>query len=363
MKIVVLQDYLRGGGTERQSVQLAAAFAREGHPATLVTFRPGGPLADLARQLSVPHHCIQPFDTHLDAFAPGLLHTLRAEQPDVVLCMGRVANLKALRIQRALPGALVVGTVRTGRTLPWRLPGILRQLRVVIVNSATIAAAVVAGGVAPDHVFTIRNGVTRPWPPADLAQRRLRARAASGAGEGTTVLLCVAGFRPGKGQDHLLRALAPVPGDWQLWLAGDGPREARCRALARTLGLEDRVRFLGFQSDTTDLYAGADVAVMASEAESLPNFLLEAQLAGLPVVAYAVGGVPECFEPGLTGWGVPFGDHGAFRAALQPLLADPGKRQHIAAKAAAFVRANFDAASQPRRYLDLFSRLRALPAP
>src|SRR5664280_2508394 len=93
MKILVLQDYLRSGGTERQSILLARAFAAAGHPTTLLTFRPGG---SLAGELSgVCHHSLLPFDLHLDWFAPRLLRTVAAAAPDIALCMGRMANCYA----------------------------------------------------------------------------------------------------------------------------------------------------------------------------------------------------------------------------------------------------------------------------
>ena len=118
MKILIIQDYLRSGGTERQSVLLANAFAAAGHPTTLLTFRPGGALDG-----TVAHHVarrtLQPFDTRLDWFAPGLLRAAAAIAPDLTLCMGRMANCYAGSLQDHRPGVTVIGTMRTGKSLPW----------------------------------------------------------------------------------------------------------------------------------------------------------------------------------------------------------------------------------------------------
>jgi len=115
MNIVVIQDHLRSGGTERQSILLARAFTAAGHPTTLVNFRPGGALepstGDLRREI------LQPCDTRLDWFAPGLIRTVGALAPDVILCMGRMANCHGARLGSRLPQATVVATLRTGRAL------------------------------------------------------------------------------------------------------------------------------------------------------------------------------------------------------------------------------------------------------
>ena len=96
MRIWLLQDRLRSGGTERQTVLLARAFHASGHEVTVVTFRPGGVLKPTLGTL--PHRVLQGFDTGLNWFAPGLVRVARAAAPEVVLCMGRMANCYAGRL-------------------------------------------------------------------------------------------------------------------------------------------------------------------------------------------------------------------------------------------------------------------------
>src|SRR4051812_2512675 len=118
MKIFIVQDYLRSGGTERQSVLLANAFSAQGHSASLLTFRPGGSVrSSIAR--SVSQIILQRTDTTLDWYAPGLVKRVRASLPDVVLCMGRMANCYAGTLQKSVPTATVIGSMRTGKNLPW----------------------------------------------------------------------------------------------------------------------------------------------------------------------------------------------------------------------------------------------------
>jgi len=85
MKIVILQDRLRAGGTERQAVFLARSFVAAGRETTVVTFRPGGALVQDLAAAGVRHLSLQPVDFRLDWLAPGLCAKVNAVGPDVVL--------------------------------------------------------------------------------------------------------------------------------------------------------------------------------------------------------------------------------------------------------------------------------------
>lgn len=357
MKIWIVQDILRSGGTERQTVLLARAFADAGHTVTVATFRPGGRLADSLG--SVERLCLQLFDTGLNWFAPGLTRAARRARPGVVLCMGRMANCHAGRLAHALPGSAVVGTMRTGKSLPWLFRRSLRRVAHVVANSVESARLLHDRyGVPPDRVSVIRNALVFP---ADARNdgRSHELRAGLGASPSTVVLLCVGMMRPEKNQRALIEYAAALGtgADWQLWFVGDGPVREACASLSARLGVADRVKFLGFQADPTPFYHAADLAVLASRAESLSNFLIEAQAHGLPAVACAAAGVTECMQPGASGFVVPHGDQAAFLAALRPLIENPALRAQTGREAAAFARKAFDPARQARAYLDLFARL------
>ncbi|ACB75991.1 glycosyltransferase [Opitutus terrae] len=366
MKILLVQDFLRSGGTERQSVLLANAFAEAGHAVTLLTFRPAGPLAATI-SARVTHRTLQPFDTTLDWFAPRLLGTAARLAPDIVLCLGRMANCYAGALQRRLgPRTAVIATMRTGKSLPWLFRRSLRQVRAVVANSRDACDVLVQRyTVDPAGITVIHNSLVFPAHAAGAGDALPASRAALreqfGARPATFVLLCVAMFRPEKNQRELIEIAAGLPAefDWQLWLAGDGPARADCEQLARAKNCLDRVRFPGFLRDPSALYAAADVAVHASASESLSNFLIEAQAHGLPAVAYAAQGIAECFVPGQTGWVIPRGERDAFRDALEQLArATPPARAARAAAARDFARNTFDPARQVAAYLELFSRLR-----
>jgi glycosyltransferase involved in cell wall biosynthesis len=357
MKILVLQDRLRSGGTERHSVLLSGAFAAAGHEAELLTFRPGGVLAGLGGARA---RALQPFDFHLDWLAPGLFGHVGRFAPDVLLAMGRMANCYAGSLQDRFPKTAVVATLRTGKPLPWLFRRSLRRVRRVVANCNEARDLAITGqGVDPGRIDVIYNPLVFA-PPAARPTRDDALRARHGASPATAVLLSVAMFRPEKNQRELVEVAAGLPAglDWQLWLAGDGPARAGCERLAAERRLGERVRFLGFQADPGALYASADLAVHASRSESLSNFLIESQARGLPVVASEAQGVRECVVPGRTGLVVPAGDRAAFREALSAWIREPAAaRAARGDEARAFALRTFDPSRQVAAYLALFGRL------
>jgi glycosyltransferase involved in cell wall biosynthesis len=357
MKILVVQDYLRSGGTERQAILLTRAFAAAGHPATLLTFRPGGALA--ATLAGVLHQPLTTIDLHLDWLAPGLLRAVAALAPDVVLCMGRMANCHAGFIQRRFPSVTVVGTMRTGKPLPLLFRRSLRRVRHVVANSHAARQRIIETlALPPGKITVIHNSLVFP-AAAELAPN-VTLRTEQGAGTGTLVLLCVAMFRRRKNQRELVEIAAGLPPDldWQLWFVGDGETRGECEQLVQARHLQLRVKFLGWQPDPSPLYLAADIAVHASRSESLSNFVIEAQAHGLPAVAYEAQGIAECCVPGETGFVIPCGDQAAFRGAIERLArSTPAERQARSNQARAHAATSFDPQQHARDYLELFSRL------
>jgi glycosyltransferase involved in cell wall biosynthesis len=364
MKIIVLQDYLRSGGTERHSILLTREFAGLGHASELVTFRPGGQLAPTAK---CARRVLQPFDTGIDWFGPGLLRAV-LDGSDIVLCMGKTANCFAGRIQgRAAARGMrtrVVATLRAGGKLPGFYYSSVRRAAHIVTNSREAADLLVAQhGLERAGISVIHNSLV--FPEAYVG-RDDALRSKYGAGLGTTVLLSVGMFRPEKNQRALLEIASGLPKDWdwRLWLLGEGPERAACEKLAAHLGLGERVRFLGYQSNPEPYYRAADIAVHASKEEALSNFLIEAQAHGLPAVAYRALGIRECFIEGRTGWMLEQGDKEGFTAALALLAADTkAGRAARAAEARAFARESFDPKRQVAAYTGLFESLLEAPSP
>lgn len=335
-RLLILQDYLRHGGTESHTVWLAGALRAQGVETHILTFRPGGKLLARARAAGVTVTSLQKKDSGLDWFTPGLSTALRKLAPDAVLLMGKMANARAGAVREALPGVRLVGSQRTGLKLPWYVRRALPVCDAIVSNSSAIAAELPGHGVSKKAVTVVPNPPVLA-PHAPDAAWRIRTRALWRASDSDKVFLCVAGFRPGKGQERLIHTLSHTPESTRivLWLVGEGETKAACEALVKSKRLDHRVRFFGHADDPRGLYLAADAAVMASDAEALPNFLVEAQLHGLPVIATDVGGVKETFLPGESGELVPHGDDAALVVAWLRLADDPARLAAYAARAAA----------------------------
>jgi glycosyltransferase involved in cell wall biosynthesis len=175
-------------------------------------------------------------------------------------------------------------------------------------------------------------------------------------------IICVANLRVEKGHDVLLSAFARVRErvpDARLVLVGDGERGSALRAQAQAQKLTDAVHFAGHSTDVWANLAHADVFALASRNEALGMAILEAMAARLPVVATAVGGVPEIVEPGITGELVPPGDDAGLAERLVPLLMDPEARRRMGLAGADAVRERTMEVTI-RAYFDLYAELRGL---
>jgi glycosyltransferase involved in cell wall biosynthesis len=228
---------------------------------------------------------------------------------------------------------------------PWRLgneaaEAAIRSAAGVLCMTAADAECVAPLLAAPDRLHRLRPFVEIA-PFTDAAAQRAAHRAVLAERHrldpARPWLLTVAMMRKGDKLDSyrvLARALSMLDGDWQLIVAGDGPaRPAVEEALGR-LGA-DRVRILGgLPADALPpLYAAADLFAWPALREAYGMVFLEAQAAGLPVVAGADGGVPEVVAEGETGRLTPPGNPRAFAAALRALLDDDGERRRLGAGA------------------------------
>ena len=169
----------------------------------------------------------------------------------------------------------------------------------IAVSDAVKTFCVRERGLAPERVTVLPNGVQPAKPPA--AEELVRWRQALGVPAHARLVGSVTRFYPVKGVQYLIEAMPQVVQavpDAHLVLWGDGPERATLEARARELGIAERIRFEGYQADAARRLALLDCFALPSLSEGFSFALLEALIAGCPVVATRVGGIPEVVQDG-----------------------------------------------------------------
>jgi glycosyltransferase involved in cell wall biosynthesis len=283
---------------------------------------------------------------------------VRAASPDVVVCHMPWAYALFGSVARRLgrPVALWLHGPWQPRNWPERAARRHRP-SIVIANSQFTAgsARTSFAGVATEVVHC----PVALAPAAPAARRRIRAELATR--DDDVVIAHVARMDPFKGHALLLDAVArlrALPG-WVLWEVGGAqrPSEARyldgIRARARALGVADRVRFAGGRTDIAAVLAGADICCQPNVGpEPFGISVVEAMLAGLPVVATDLGAMREIVDERCAILVRP-DDPGGLSEALRALVDDPARRARLGAAAPAHARRVADVAAQVRRLHDV----------
>jgi L-malate glycosyltransferase len=217
-------------------------------------------------------------------------------------------------------------------------------------------------GFSRNKIAVIDNGIVldRYKPTNDLGGSRARL----GLDPARLYVGNIARFHPVKDQVMLLRAFARVAtarDDVDLLLVGDGPLRETLRDLALSLGIHDRVRFLGIRADVPDILPALDVFALTSLSEAASLTLLEAMASGVPVVVTAVGGNPELVRNGIDGICVPRGDVGATARAILQILGDPTSASKMGRAARERVVERYQLDATVAAYIQLYRYLCASP--
>jgi len=234
---------------------------------------------------------------------------------------------------------------------------VLRRADMVIAVSRALADRCARAGVKRERLRVIPNAVDTNGP---IGARAVDLRAELGLPAGCPLVLSVGRLSAEKGHRYLLEAALAVTAarsDARFVVLGAGRESARLKGQARRLGLNGRFLLPGFREDARQLMAQAEVLALPSLTEGMPNVVLEAFAVGVPVVATAVGGVPELVRDGENGWLIPEADAAELASALAAALADPGERARRGAAGQSLVRARYTFAAQAAQAANAFRQV------
>ncbi len=233
----------------------------------------------------------------------------------------------------------------------------------VLTSAEAIRRMVIGVGVPADRVLTMPAGIDL----AAFAFERPAPDMRRALGVTGPVVGCVAMFRGSKGHADLLAAFARLRArhpQASLLLVGDGVRRASVEQRARAMGLGDAVVFTGFRPDVPALLSAMDCFVLAStRTEGVPQSVLQAFAAGVPVVARDTGGIPEVVSDGVTGTLVRDPAPEALADAIAAVLADPDAARRRGRAARALVEARFSHQAAMDRLLAVYAELLAARRP
>jgi glycosyltransferase involved in cell wall biosynthesis len=237
-----------------------------------------------------------------------------------------------------------------------------RFLKVAVGNANSVLDDLIEEGIPSRKLFLLYNGiVVDEYRPS--AERRARARKMLGLESETLVVTAVGNLHPYKGHADLISALSRIaedlPQPWRLLVAGSdrAGHELVLRRMISEFGLDERVALLGHRDDVPEILTAADIHVMPSHEEGLPNSIIEAMASGLPIVASRVGGIPELVIEGENGLLVEPRDSASLAMALLALARDDDRRAVIGAANEARVRAQFSLDKSVLRYEELYESL------
>jgi glycosyltransferase involved in cell wall biosynthesis len=338
VKLIVQNGSRFWGGCEKWMATLSRGLLDRGHD-VIVSCAPG-PVRARLEFMGVPTTPVRPRGDLDVVSAVAFQRMLVAEAPDALLTTSWTRQAWAAWAGRRARVPRVVARLGIVRSLPRRGPNTLafrRWVDAMIVNAPEIRDEWERS--APffprERIHVVFNGI-RPRDD-QRAELRQRLRAELGV-PASAVLIGGAGHLVArKGFDLLLRAFAGMStAGARLVVVGGGTHADELRALAQSLGVQDRVHWLGPRRDGPEVVAGLDVFVLTSRNEGMANVMLEAMAADVPVVATNVSGVRSALgvEDGrAAGWIVEPEDVTAMSAALDAAAADDGESERRAAEA------------------------------
>lgn len=352
---------LDAGGAERCLVTLARGLKRIGWQPQVYCLSSGGVLVDQLTEHDVPVVCLGARSWKDAWTVTTLSRHMRRQRPLLLQTFLFHANLVGRCAAAMARVPVVVSGIRVAeREKRWHLRwDRLTQWLVttnVCVSESVAEFSMYDAGIACEKLRVIPNGVEvdrfRHAVPADLSP--------FGIGPDCRTLLAVGRLHEQKGHRILLEAAAPLLGQdpkLHLLIAGEGPLRSELERIVTAAPWGGRVHFLGPRDDIPRLMRAAAVFVLPSLWEGMPNVVLEAMAAGVPIVATDVEGVRELLAPAGATHIVPPGSAEMLRDRIESVLRDPDAAQESARDLQRVSGEQFTVEAMVQEYADLYREL------
>jgi glycosyltransferase involved in cell wall biosynthesis len=357
-------------GAESVVVSLAASLTRLGLPQVLVSIGDPGceekPIERAAKEAGIDVRAVRMRPGLNPLGSLRLLRTVGESGADIahlhgykpdLLFGGLPRRLRRIPVVATVHGMCYVGGFNRMAVYAWLDGCALKRMDAVVLVHQGIMGQIPKSLSRAGRVTVIQNGIAvDPSPRGSVPEPRA---AVSDRGR-RCVLGSLGRLSPEKGYDVLLRAakrLVEKGQDVHVVIFGDGQDRRRLEELAASLGVADRLSMPGFVADARSRLASFDVFVLPSLTEGLPMSVLEAMEAGVPVVASAVGGLPDVLENGGAGGLAGPGDPESLATALDRVIGDRQLALALAVRASSRVRADYSASHMAEQYLALYGRV------
>jgi glycosyltransferase involved in cell wall biosynthesis len=340
------------GGTERQAVELIKRLNPEQYDVRLAALRNLGPFYSEIedRFPNVPEFPLTSFYNLNAARQLARLRALMArERIDILHAHDFYAGVIGAAAAR-LAGVRVIACQRhlklSDRAVhEWGTRLIHRLAHRILVNSEAIRAHILSRDGSPARkIVVIKNGISPLARSSESMSLHDSLCRELNVMNDSKLIGMVARLQPVKGHKFFIEAAANIINKEpkaQFVLAGGGPLKGDIEDQAVRLGIKDRLHLLGDRTDVARLVASLDLLVLASLHEGLPNAVMEAMAAGVPVVATAVGGTKELITDGETGYLVPPADADSLAERITYAMANEADRMRVAARGCQFINAEF----------------------
>ena len=360
------------GGSGVVATELGKALAERGHSVHFISYalpmRLSGFMGNVVfHEVEMSNYPLFDFPLYTLALASKMVEVARYEKLDLFHCHYAIPHATSAYLAKqmlGLPNVKVITTLHgTDSTLVGLEPSFLPVMKFSVEQSDGVTAVsrflrekTLANYGIEKEIEVIPNFVdTRKYrrQPSDEVRSHF-------APHGEKVLVHTSNFRTVKRVQDAIRVFSEVrkKTEAKLLLIGDGPERSQCELLARELGVQNDVRFLGKQTDVIEVLSIADLFLMPSQSESFGLSALEAMACGVPVVSSSVGGLPELQIHGETGYIAEIGDIDRMSRYAIDLLANPAKHE-LFAKAARARALEFDASKIVPMYERYYEKILA----